>query len=1538
MATRSQKKADMPESEAPEVPEWLAAILKQQADQMKQQLEAAAEERRQRDERDQRLAAEREEKAAEERRQREAEVKQQLEAAAEERKHRDERDQRLAAEREERDRRLAAEREERDQRRQEKHETEMKEQMALMQTQMENMRKNWETAQQRLAVADGEAAVQGAAGGGGGPRSSKTDARGPDPLSDEVSLREFKGWRKLWENWARRKGFDKEDRPRQVDELFGSFTPKMFDIVVHVLKIPESTEKNTAEILDDIQKHLRAKRSVAIDRVAFFRREQRPQETIDEYVVAIETIAEDAELCPECRDQMIATRLIAGIQDDETRKKLLAMDPQPSLVDTLKTCRAQESAAASNMVLRGAEVNAVKSSAQGQRRARSPSRYRRGGGRSQSRARGPGAGEGGCDKCGFSKHEGPQCPAKGQECYTCGKTGHFSHTCPGKDKEKQEEPKVVNHVKIGKIKGHHSSPRVLVTIADPDAGHVMGKVEAIPDTGAQATCAGPWILEQIGVPLRKAQRNGKGELQLTGPDNKPLKVIGTVPASFTVGGRETYDVIHICDKMSDFLLSFPSMKKLGIIPECFPEPMPLAAAAEQQLPWLGNVRQVFAARDSAEQALMQEYRDVFAEEEVLEPMQGPKMHIQLKKGARPTALSTARSIPFAWREEVKTQLEQMVAQGIIAPLAGDEPSPWLHPLVVVAKPKGGVRICTDLQSLNRQVERTPNPSMSPQDAVSNLGKAQFFTTMDARSGYWQVPLDEESQMLTAFITPFGRFKYLRAPMGFVNSGDEYNSRGDAALAGLENYRKVVDDILVFSETYEEHVQAVRKVLDRCRQHGITLHPKKFYFARPTVEYVGYQVSASGLEAGEDKVQGIREFPTPTNLTELRSFMGLVNQLGAFSAEVGIVADPLRPLMKPSNVYQWLPAHQQAFERTKAALLKPPVLAHFDAGLPTMLQTDASRKKGLGYALLQRHSDRWKLVQCGSRFVTDTESRYAMVELELLAAVWAMKKCRLFLLGLKEFELVVDHKPLVPILDNYTLDMVENPRLQRLKEKTAPYVFTTTWRKGRDHAIPDALSRAPVSDPSEVDQVADQEDGLCVQQVRAVRLREGAQIAHIEDRTIKEMTESARSDPDYAQLLALVDEGFPDRKEEVPLALRAFWNVREQLAADEGLVLCGSRIVVPAEKRREVLRLLHASHQGVERTRRRARQTVFWPGINADIASTVGACEACQRYIPSQAHEEMLFEDPPTRVFEDVSADLFEFEGRHYLVCADRLSGWPTVQFLNTSTTSKDVMAAFTTWFRDMGVPTRLRTDGGLQFTSRETAEFFQRWGVTHVVSSPHYPQSNGHAESAVKATKAIIKKIRPRNQPCEEFARAMLELRNTPRADGRSPAQVVFGRTLRSFVPAHRRAYSQIWQEQSKAMDEKAAETSKKARMHYNQTSRPLKPLQMGDLVRIQNQDTKEWDRVGKIVEVRPFRKYMVKLPSGKVWTRNRRFLRKRELQAEDTQPMQQDKNPGPKQDENPDPRQNKSPGLKSLLKKTDESSELRRSSRPHKKKVHFDL
>ena len=319
----------------------------------------------------------------------------------------------------------------------------------------------------------------------------------------------------------------------------------------------------------------------------------------------------------------------------------------------------------------------------------------------------------------------------------------------------------------------------------------------------------------------------------------------------------------------------------------------------------------------------------------------------------------------------------------------------------------------------------------------------------------------------------------------------------------------------------------------------------------------------------------------------------------------------------------------------------------------------------------------------------------------------MRKCRLYLLGLPSFQLVVDHQALVTILDKYTLDAVENPKLQRLKERLSPFIFTTTWRKGRQHAIPDALSRAPVNDPGLDDEVTSSElqslvRRVVIHQVNAMHQVDGdmadsdaaKEPPHLPDPMLDDLRAAAASDTEYTELIAAIMDGFTVPRHQMDQGVRQFWKLREELSVDDGLVLFGQRIVIPKSARRGLLRKLHAAHQGIVRMKRRARQTVFWPGISNDITLLVESCQNCQERLLRQQKEPLMCDPPPTRVFEDVSADLFKLGQLHVLVYADRLSGWPVVHQWRHDSSAREITQAIIENFVDLGVPVRMHSDNG----------------------------------------------------------------------------------------------------------------------------------------------------------------------------------------------------------------------------------------------------
>ena len=286
----------------------------------------------------------------------------------------------------------------------------------------------------------------------------------------------------------------------------------------------------------------------------------------------------------------------------------------------------------------------------------------------------------------------------------------------------------------------------------------------------------------------------------------------------------------------------------------------------------------------------------------------------------------------------------------------------------------------------------------------------------------------------------------------------------------------------------------------------------------------------------------------------------------------------------------------------------------------------------------------------SRFLSDAESRYATIELELLAVVWAVTKCKVFLAGLQHFYIITDHNPLVPILNTRRLDEIENPRLQRLKSQMMVYNFTAQWVKGCKNDAPDALSRNPVLHPQTEDTLAEYDPQnhpeMSTMEVRAISN------ANPPATRLQDLRYHAAQNPEYQLFQKLVLNGFPAHRNQLQESCRRYWNAREHLSIDDNLIIHGCHLLIPTSMRRQVLLDLHESHQGSVCTKQRARMTVYWPGIDNDIDNIILSCKKCQDMLPANAKEPLILKCKPTRPFLEVAADLCCYGGQNYLILVD----------------------------------------------------------------------------------------------------------------------------------------------------------------------------------------------------------------------------------------------------------------------------------------------
>ena len=374
----------------------------------------------------------------------------------------------------------------------------------------------------------------------------------------------------------------------------------------------------------------------------------------------------------------------------------------------------------------------------------------------------------------------------------------------------------------------------------------------------------------------------------------------------------------------------------------------------------------------------------------LQQMEGPPLEIHIDPNVKPRACHTPAQISIHWQKKVEEDIRRDEALGILEKVPYGVPVTWCHRMVVTRKHDGTPRRTVDLSPLNKFCKRETFASESPFHLARRVPRDTYKTVTDAWNGYHSVPLCEAHRYLTTFITPFGRWRYTRAPQGFLSSGDGYNRRFSAILAGFERKQRCVDDTIHYDTDLETHWWRTIDFLTKVGQSGIILNPKKFQFCKKVVEFAGFRISPDSIEPLPRYIDAIKSFPTPKNSTDVRSWFGLINQVSNY-AQLRSVLAPFRKFLSPKCKFQWSDELDDCFVKSKGVIIEAIKLGVqiFDLDRITCLRPDWS-KQGIGYFLYQKHcacsgrlpdccQSGWKITLAGSRFLSGAEERYAAVE-------------------------------------------------------------------------------------------------------------------------------------------------------------------------------------------------------------------------------------------------------------------------------------------------------------------------------------------------------------------------------------------------------------------------------------------------------------------------------------------------------------------------------------------------------------------------------
>ena len=392
-------------------------------------------------------------------------------------------------------------------------------------------------------------------------------------------------------------------------------------------------------------------------------------------------------------------------------------------------------------------------------------------------------------------------------------------------------------------------------------------------------------------------------------------------------------------------------------------------------------------------------------------------HIVIDTNVTPV-IHAPRRVPLSLQPKLKQTLEAMVKTGTI--VKRDEPTDWVSSLLLVEKPNGKIRLCLDSTDLNRAIKREHYAIPTSEDVIVKLHGTKIFTVIDMKDAFWQIKLDNYSSRLCTFNTPFGRFSFCRLPFGIKSASEVLQKRNIELFGDIPGVRIIFDDLLIAAHDEAEHDVIFRTVLERARRYNARFNSDKLQFKVKKVKYVGIQIAADGIRPDPDKVSAIVNMDIPADVKAVQRFLGTVTYLSKFIPNFSSITEPLRALIKSDMPWTWTETQQAAFDKLKQLVVVSPVLRYFDTSKPAVIQTDAS-STGLGSCLMQDGAP----IVFASRVLTDCKTRYAQIEKEMLAIVFACEKFSRYIYG----QLVTvqsDHKPLQSV---FTKSIAATPRLQ-----------------------------------------------------------------------------------------------------------------------------------------------------------------------------------------------------------------------------------------------------------------------------------------------------------------------------------------------------------------------------------------------------------------------------------------------------------------------------------------------------------------------------
>lgn len=1158
---------------------------------------------------------------------------------------------------------------------------------------------------------------------------------------------------------------------------------------------PDLPEKKTFDELEKIMKqHLEPQRSEIAERHVYRQRKQASGETVNEYLQSLKHLAKTCNFGKDL-EVNIRDQFVSGLYSEDMRSRLFAereLDYKRAIELALALEAADRHAATSAVSSGGSVGSAGERAADGLHRvaaARAPRRQ-------QQRTGGSGGGGGGepapastqaaapaqrraapCARCGKEGHPANRCRFKSYNCDNCGEKGHLKVMC-----RKYESGRGASS--SGKTKGQFflvdsdtDSEEVNFYNLSCDGGddpyYVDLQVETLPlrfevDTGCKFSAISKSCYNDLfnGIELHKKTLILKS---YTGDVIKPLGFIN-VKVSY---GTLSYSLpLYVIENGGPPLMGRTWIRMLNVnINDCY------------------NL--THERHDSTVETLRKEYPEVFAD-----GLGTCKIRMQLHLSDKTPVYVKARPLPLALRAPVERELERLQRDDVIYKV---DRSDYGTPIVPVVKKNGDIRICGDYKTtINPLLKDFHYPLPRIEEIFATLAGGVVFSKLDLSHAYQQFCLTEDSQPMTAISTHVGTWVYKRVPFGIKCIPENFQKVIEEILSGLPSTVVFCDDICISGLNAKNNLENVRAVLMRLRDAGLRVNWSKCEFFKESVTYLGYRIDKHGLHADEKKIEAIVSAPVPKDVSQLKSFLGLVNFYAKFCYNISDILKPMYELLKKDVKWSWSEQCEIGFNKIKSVLSSSPVLAHYDPKLPLILSVDSS-SYGLGAVLAHRYPDgSERAVSCASRTLNSHELNYSQLDKEALAIIFGVTKHHQYLYG-RHFLLRSDHRALSYIFGkNKGIPQTAASRLQRYAVRLAAYDYDIDFIPSSRNCYADALSRLPLE--------------------RTVRhnydedILEGSYLNFVQDVlpvTCYQVKVETNKDSQLNKIVGYVKFGWPERlaceKEKV------FFLKRDNLFIEHGCLVWGYRVVIPTTLRGTVLRELHSGHIGIVKMKQAARNYFWWEGLDADIERTCRECSACasQRDQPPPAplHSWPWPAEPWSRLNVDF---LGPYRNKYYFVLLDAHTKWLEVAGVS-STSAPVVISCLRKMFARFGLPKSIVSDNGPPFSSKEYSSYLEKNGIKRLLVAPYHPASNGAAENAVRTVKQVLKKATFEGEDYEvAISRFLFTYRNTEHCTTqKEPALAMFGRRLRGRLDLLRPSTGEVVRAAQAAAEQRRAGVSR---------------------------------------------------------------------------------------------------------------------------------